>query len=136
MPAMLADWVNPESLLMRDLFDFGTFRTTVPSVNIRETSKEFIFELAAPGLERKDFNIELENHTLTISSEKEERKEEKEKEYYRKEYSFNSFQRTFTLPDNVKEAAIDAKYDNGILRVTVPKAKETIEQPSRKITVG
>jgi HSP20 family protein len=134
--------MNPESLLTRDFFDFANdffiprIGTTVPSVNIHETAKEFVFELAAPGLERKDFNIELDNHVLTISSEKEEKKEEKENGYFRKEYSFNSFKRSFSLPENVKEAGIDAKYENGILKVTVPKAKETTTPTPRKISVG
>jgi HSP20 family protein len=142
IPSILKDWTNPESMLMRDFFDLGSdfvfprVGMTIPSVNIQETPKDFIFELAAPGLERKDFNIELDNHVLTISSEKEEKKDEKENGYYRKEYSFNSFKRSFTLPENVKEANIDAKYENGILKVVVPKVKETISQAPKKIAVG
>src|SRR5690606_32764204 len=109
---------------------------TIPSVNIRETAKEYVFEVAAPGLERKDFDLELENHFLKISVEKEEKDEEKENGYFRKEYSFSSFVRSFTLPENIKEGSIDAKYENGILRVTVPKAKEVPVQPVKKIAVG
>jgi HSP20 family protein len=142
MPKVLADWLRPESLLSRDFFDFGNdffvprLGVTVPSVNIMETPKHYSFEVAAPGLERKDFNIELDNHTLIISAEKEENKEEKENGYFRKEYSFNTFSRSFTLPENVEEAKIDAKYENGILRVTVPKAKETPVHTPKKISVG
>lgn len=142
MPKVLADWLRPESLLTRDFFDFGNdffvprLGVTVPSVNIMETPKYFSFEVAAPGLERKDFNIELDNHTLVISAEKEEKKEEKENGYFRKEYSFNTFTRSFTLPENVEEGKIDAKYENGILRVMVPKAKETPVHTPKKISVG
>ena len=142
MPKVLTDWLRPESLLGRDFFDFGSdffvprLGVTVPSVNIRETGKEYIFEVAAPGLERKDFDLELENHVLKISVEKEEKTEDKDNGYYRKEYSFSSFARSFTLPENVKEGSIDAKYENGILRVTVPKAKEAPVQPVKKISVG
>jgi HSP20 family protein len=142
IPSMINDWMNPESMLMRDFFDFGSdfviprIGMTVPSVNIQETAKEFVFELAAPGLERKDFAIELDHHVLMISSEKEEKKAEKENGYYRKEYSFNSFKRSFTLPENVKEANIDAKYENGILKVIIPKEKETISHAPKKIAVG
>jgi HSP20 family protein len=136
----LSDW--PSTLLDRDFFESdltpARLGVNVPSVNIRETPKEYILEVAAPGLERKDFNIEVDNYTLTISAEKEEKKEEKSETdgYSRKEYSFNSFSRSFTLPDDVKESNIDAKYDNGILRVTVPKAKESTPKAVKKITVS
>jgi HSP20 family protein len=142
MPKVLADWMRPESLLTRDFFDFGNdffvprLGITVPSVNIMETPKEFSFEVAAPGLERKDFNIELDNHILVISVEKEEKKELKENGYTRKEYSYNTFSRSFTLPENVEEGKIDAKYENGILRVVIPKAKETPVHTPKKISVG
>jgi HSP20 family protein len=138
----LANW--PTSLFDRNFFDLeadlvpARLGVNVPSANVRETPKDFIVEIAAPGLERKDFNIELENHTLTISAEKEESKEEKEENngYFRKEYSFNSFSRSFTLPENVTESAIDAKYENGVLKLTVPKAKETPVKQVKKITVS
>jgi HSP20 family protein len=143
MPKILADWLRPESLLTRDFFDFGNdfvvprLGITVPSVNIKETPKEFMFEVAAPGLERKDFRIELDNRILVISAEKEERKEEeKENEFFRKEYSYNTFSRSFTLPENILESGIDAKYENGILRVTVPKEKETKVHAPKRISVG
>jgi HSP20 family protein len=138
--SILSDWINPERLFMRDLFDFDrelpVLGTTVPSVNIQETDKNFLFEFAAPGLERKDFTIEVDNHVLTISSEKEESKDEKDNGYRRKEYSYNSFKRSFSLPENVKEESIDAKYENGILKVTVPKETEAKVQTAKKITVS
>jgi HSP20 family protein len=141
-PSLIGDWLRPEALLGRDFFDFENeffvprLGVTVPSVNIRETEKEFLFDMAAPGLERKDFNIELDHHVLTISAEKETKKEGKENGYSRKEYSFNSFSRAFTLPDNIKEGAIDAKYENGVLQVHIPKAKETPSPAAKKISVG
>lgn len=139
---VLANW--PTSLFDRNFFDLESdffparLGVNIPSANIRETPKEYIVEVAAPGLERKNFNIELENHTLTISAEKEESKEEKKNEdgYFRKEYSFNSFSRSFSLPENAKEASIDAKYENGILKLTVPKAKETPVTQVKKIAVS
>ena len=142
MPKVLTDWMRPESLLGRDFFDFGSdfftprLGVTVPSVNIRETAREFMFEVAAPGLERKDFDLEIENHVLRISVEKEESKEDKENGYFRKEYTYNSFSRSFMLPDNIREADVDAKYENGVLKVIVPKAKETPVQQVKKIAVG
>ena len=94
---------------------------TVPSANISETEKEFFIKLAAPGLLKKDFKIEVENDMLTISAEKEEEKNEKEKGHNKREYSFNSFSRSFTLPENCKAEKIDAKYDDGVLKIRVPK---------------
>ena len=88
-------------------------------------------------MQRDDFKLEIENKALTISAEKEEKKEEKEEEtgYTRREYSYGSFSRCFSLPENVKESAIEAKYANGILTVTVPKAEETSTKPVKTIPV-
>lgn len=142
-PTLLSDWLSPSTLLDRDFFDMdpelfpARLGVNMPSANIIEKPKEFLIELAAPGLERKDFNIEIDNHVLSISAEKEEKKEKKEENgYVRKEYSFNSFCRSFTLPENVKEGNIDAKYDNGVLKVTIPKMKETAVKPAHKIPVA
>lgn len=139
-PSLLSDFFG-SSLLDKDLSDFSEMFPSrlginVPTANITETPKEYTVELAAPGLERKDFNVEVDNHTLKISAEKEEEKTEKEGEYSRREYSFNSFNRSFTLPENVKESNIDAKYENGVLRVSIPKAKETPVKASHKVTVS
>lgn len=141
---VFSDWLRPDTIFDRDFFDIESnllpvrLGVNVPSVNIKETPKEYTLEVAAPGLERKDFNIEVENHTLKISAEKEENKEEKKESdgYSQKEYSYNSFSRSFYLPENVKQAAIDAKYENGILKVHVPKAKETSDKPAHKIAVS
>jgi HSP20 family protein len=136
----LSDW--PASLLDRDLFESDLFAArlgvNVPSVNIQETPKDYVLEVAAPGLERKDFSIEVKNDVLTISAKKEEEKEEKRDKngYSRKEYSFNSFSRSFSLPDDAKESDIDAKYENGILKVTIRKVEESPAKPSKKILVS
>ncbi len=118
---------------LTDLFDTEKFfgpdwmkRTQwVPAVNVLEKEKSFELEVAAPGLEKKDFNITVDNGVLTISCEKETEKEDKNKNYTRREYSYTNFARSFTLPDNVKGDDISAKYDNGILRITLPKTEET-----------
>ncbi len=142
LPKFISDW--PSTMLNRDFPDIESdlfparLGINVPSVNIRETPKDYVLEVAAPGLERKDFNIEVKNNTLSISAEKEEEKEEKKEKdgYSRKEYSFNSFCRSFSLPEDAKEGDIDAKYENGILKVTIPKIKETPAKPSKKIPVS
>jgi HSP20 family protein len=133
------DWLRPDSISENDLFDLETgvipmrLGVNVPSVNIKETPKEYTLEVAAPGMERKDFHIEVDNHNLKISAEKEEKTESND--YSRREYSYNSFCRSFSLPDNIKEGDIDAKYEKGILTIHVPKAKETQFKPVHKIDV-
>src|SRR5690606_13817432 len=120
----------------RSLFDLdGDFWPSrlginVPTVNVVETEKEYKLELAAPGLKRDDFDVEIENGVLNISAEREESKDEKEGEYMRKEYSFNSFSRSFSLPENVNEGKIDARYTDGILVVTLPKLKASAPKAS------
>lgn len=140
LPSLLADWPTPSSLFGLDLFDEFNLPSrlgiTVPSANVIESPKEYKIELAAPGMERKDFNLQVENHCLTISAEKKEEKKETEGDFTRREYSFNSFTRSFTLPENIKEGEIDAKYENGILKVHVPKMKETPVKATRKIAVS
>lgn len=107
--------------------------TTVPAVNVVESDEEFKLELAAPGKSKDDFNIELENDFISISSEKEESDETEEENYTRKEYSFNSFKRSFRLPENANIDEIKANYDDGILSVKIAKLepsapeKKTIE---------
>lgn len=137
----LSDWLLPDALVDRDIFDLPSsvfsprVGVNVPSVNIRETPTEYILDVAAPGLKRTDFKIEVEDNALTISAEKEEEEKEKENGYTRQEYSYGSFSRCFTLPEDVKEGAIEAKYNNGILTVSVPKAVEKLTKQTTSIPV-
>ncbi|MCD9015125.1 Hsp20/alpha crystallin family protein [Parachryseolinea silvisoli] len=141
LPSLLSDFFG-SSLVDRDFFDLDSdmfasrLGINVPTANIVETPKEFTLELAAPGLERKDFNVVIENHMLKISADKKEEKSEKHGGYSRQEYSFNSFIRTFALPENVKEGNVDAKYENGVLRVSIPKSKESNGAPVHKVAVS
>ena len=106
-PSLMSDFFGT-SLVDRDFLDLDSdffpsrLGINIPTANIAETPQEYKLELAAPGLERKDFNVEVDNHVLNISAEKEEEKKEKDGEYSRREYSFNSFSRSFTLPENIK----------------------------------
>ncbi len=97
---------------------------TVPAVNIDEDDDKFNVTLAAPGMKKSDFTIDLEGNMLIISCEKEENKEEQEKRYTRKEYSYSSFNRSFTLPMEVNKEKIQAKYEDGILHLMLPKNEE------------
>lgn len=109
--------------------------TSIPAVNVTETDDSFGLEVAAHGKSKKDFKVEVDNGVLSISSENEETKETEEKNYTRKEYSFNSFCRSFTLPENVDPEGIKAKYVDGVLNVTVPK-KEPSKPEVKSIKVG
>lgn len=108
----------------------------IPDANITENDKNFSIELAAPGLEKKDFNVEVQDGVLSISAEKKEEKSEEDKNYRRREFSYNSFSRSFTLPENSMSDKIDAKYENGVLRLTLPKKEVTISKPAKQIKVA
>ena len=111
----------------------------MPAVNVRESNDNFLIEVAVPGMKRDDFNVELDNNILTISSTKEDNHEEKGRdgEYTRREFSYQAFQRSFSLPEaKVEGGKISAKYTDGILYVTVPKKEEAKVKPARQISVS
>jgi len=139
-PSLVSDFFNSNLILQPDIFDFdgGLLKgfAKIPSVNITENEKDFNIELAAPGLEKKDFKIEVENGTLTISSEKEKEEKEERKNYSRKEFSYSSFSRSFQLPENSLQDKIDAKYEGGILKLVLPKKEVSIAQSKKQIKVG
>ena|SRR5690606_5132075 len=114
-------------------FDSDLTKRSVPSVNILEKDKAFEIELAAPGLEKEDFKVTVDNGVLTISADKEEKKEEKENNYTRKEFSYTSFSRSFALPENVSDEDIKGNYQDGVLKLSIKKktpakvAKKAIE---------
>ncbi len=112
--------------------------STLPAVNIQESKDRFTIELAAPGKAKEDFNIELDNDLLTISSEKktEQTTADKAKNYTRKEFSYQSFKRSFTLPESIDVSAIKANYENGVLNVELPKREEAKTQPKRLIDIS
>jgi len=108
----------------------------IPAVNVTDNKDNYVVCLAAPGMRKEDFAIEMDGNMLTISSEKEESKEEKETKYTRKEYNYSSFSRSFTLPEDVNKEKIDAKYENGELKLVLPKMEVTKKNTAgRKITV-
>lgn len=131
-----------DDFLSRDLMEmtgqnFATLGTNLPSVNLKETDKKIEIELAAPGLKKEDFKIEIDNNMLTISSEKEEQKEEtsKKENYYRKEFSYQSFSRSFNLPDYTDENQINANYKDGILHVDIAKKEGGKKKTAKTIAI-
>jgi HSP20 family protein len=125
-----------------DMFDwsnrnYSTTNTTLPSVNIKEDNEGYNVEVAAPGFSKKDFKIEINNDVLTISSEKKVEDETNEGEQFTKrEFSYQSFSRSFSLPHTVENDKISAKYDNGILKINIPKREEAKPKPSRQIAIS
>ncbi|SDG38089.1 Hsp20/alpha crystallin family protein [Epilithonimonas hungarica] len=124
----------------RELFNWGNnnfsaSRTTLPSVNIKELEKAFEVEVAAPGMQKEDFKVTLDGNLLTIASSKEDKKEENSGNYTRKEFSYQSFQRSFELSKDVDDDNIEAKYENGVLRLTIPKKESALAQSSRLIEI-
>ena len=145
----LTRWNNGHSMtnlfddfFTKDLINWGlannsNTNTTIPAVNIKESANNFEVEVAAPGMKKEDFKVELDGNTLTISSEMRNENEQQEGERYtRREFSYQSFQRTFTLPRNVVDVEqINARYEKGVLRLLIPKREEAKQKPRRMIEI-
>jgi HSP20 family protein len=137
LPMLFDDFFN------RDLFgwsnsNFSNTNTTMPAVNIKETAENYEVEVAAPGMSKNDFKVELDGNVLTISSERTSKNEENDNERYaRKEFSYQSFQRTFTLQKDVVDIdKIQAKYENGLLHLLIPKKEEAKQKPPKLIHIS
>jgi HSP20 family protein len=108
-----------------------------PAVNIKEDKEDFKIEVAAPGLSKKDFKVDIDNDVLTISSVKKDEKEEKDGEkYMRREFSYSSFKRSFSLPETVDSDKIKAAHKDGVLEITIPKRNEAKVKPPRSIDIS
>ncbi|MCX7985777.1 MAG: Hsp20/alpha crystallin family protein [Bacteroidales bacterium] len=133
LPSLVEEFFNNE-------FPFSWVRnwntSSVPAVNIAETKDEYRIEVAAPGLDKDDFKVNVENDTLTISANKEVKKEEKDETYTRREFSYTSFCRSFNLPDTVDGEKIKAEHKNGVLTIYVPKKEEVRKKLSREIKIS
>ena len=136
IPALFDDFLG------RELFNWGntnysSTHTTIPMVNIKESTENFEVEVAAPGMDKKDFKIQLDNNVLTIASQKENEEQTHQDGYNRREFSYQSFQRSFMLPkDVVDQEGIRASYDNGLLHLSIPKKEEAKDKGPRLIEVG
>lgn len=127
------------SPLFRDFFDadsfFNSSTGTLPAANIAESDKDYSIDLAVPGFKKEDFKVAVDKDILTISAEAKSESAEEKKDYSRREYNYSSFSRSFRLPDNVKDDAITAKYDNGILKLSLPKSNVQVSA-TKEITVS
>jgi HSP20 family protein len=132
-----------DDVLPRDLFNWPLTRNmeqgSVPAVNVRETNDAYELEVAAPGMSKGDFNVKLDNNLLVISAEKEHKQEDQDEHnnYTRKEFSYHSFVRTFSLPERLVQGdKIAARYHDGILTITVPKTEEAKVKPPKQIEIS
>ena len=130
-----------DDVFSRDLFDgpFSTFSntgTSIPAVNIKETKENFEVEVAAPGMTKDDFKIELKGNTLTIFSEKSNETEQEDSRFTRREFSYQSFNRSFNLPkETVDTENIQARYENGLLKLAIPKKEEAKQKAPKQIQI-
>jgi HSP20 family protein len=127
--------------IIQDFFDdnmgisSGNIGTTLPAVNISETDNDLIIEMAAPGMSKKDFKVEINDNQLHIGYNRENKTEGNETNHWRREFSFESFERNFTLPTIVESEQIAATYTDGILRISVPKKEEARRKPAKAIEI-
>lgn len=143
-PSLVNRSVNTffDDFITKDIFDwtdknFVALGSNLPSVNLKESDTKIEVELAAPGMKKNDFKVEIDNDILLISSEKEEEKEEvrKKDNYVRREFNYQSFCRTFSLPDTVDETKIEAHYKDGILHVMIPKKEGSQKRIVKNIPI-
>ena len=132
MPTVFGDFFNDfqnSDVLSKDMLHY------VPAVNINERANEFVIELAAPGLNKEDFKVEVDNGVLTISAEKKEEKKDENSRYTRKEFSYTSFKRSFSLPEHVEADKIEASHKDGVLTLALPKKEEAKQKAVKEIQV-
>lgn len=140
LPSIFNDFFRPWGSLFNDSFNGGSLFNhlnplNVPAVNIAEKKDQFEVSLAAPGMKKEDFNIDVEGNLLTISAETKEEKEEKDERYTRKEFNYSSFSRSFTLPEGLNKEKIDASYERGLLKIILPKTEDAKKAASKHIAV-
>lgn len=139
-PSLVDDFFATDPFFAPRLVDLNGslngFLERMPSANITESNEAYKIQVAAPGLEKKDFKIEIENGLLTISAEKEKEEKEEKENYSRREFSYNSFSRSFSLPENSVADKLEAKYNDGILSLTLPKKEVTVTKPKKEIKVS
>ena len=134
-PTFFDDFFKPWNEWFDNENNFLSRQVRMPSVNITENKDQYNVSLAVPGMKKDDFKIDVEGNILTISCEKDETKEENEKRYTRKEYSYSSFSRSFTLPDEVNREKIDARYEEGLLKISLPRKEEVKKFAAKQIAI-
>ena len=135
LPSAMLDRFWDDELMNRANSNYSSTNTSLPAVNIKESDDDFMIEVATPGMKKEDFSINYDNGRLTISSEKEE--ENVDENYNRREFSYQSFCRSFKVVDNVIDnQKIKAKYEDGILYINLPKREEIKPKPAKQIVIS
>jgi len=136
-PRMFFDDIFGRELFNWENTNFSSTSTTLPSVNIKENVDSYEVEVAAPGMDKSDFNVTLDGNLLTISSVKEQKEFTEQSNFKHREFSYQSFQRSFEFPKNVvDDDHITARYEKGVLLLTVPKKEEAKQKPPRMIEIS
>lgn len=125
--SVMEDFWNVESFFNKPMFNGTLF----PAVNVRDLKDGYQLEVSAPGFKKEDFNLTIENGILTISADNVEESEEEKEDYTRKEFSRSSFQRSFTLPDNIDDGKIKASYEDGLLHISLKKSDKALKEAKR-----
>lgn len=138
--AMLApfnQWVD--SFFSDDDPEFRSWRNQwakMPAINVKETPETYTIEVAAPGFDKNDFKVSVEEGILLLRAEKKTESEDKDKEYIRKEFSYSRFERQFALPDGIEEKKVKAEYTNGVLCINIPRKAVDVKNPALSIPVA
>lgn len=130
---LLDDIFTTVPSVLRDDFIVPGFRNSTP-VNVKETENDFVLEIAAAGFQKEDFKIHLDKNTLTVSAERKGTEENKNEKYIRREFKYSSFNRSFTIDENVDTENVVAKYVNGVLSLNLPK-KKAVKTSSKEINI-
>lgn len=134
-PSLFNDFFDTDRFFGPTLAELD-FQQSIPSVNIIDNDNHFAIELAAPGMSKKDFKVNVENNILTISAEKQKENEEENERFTRREFSYLSFSRSFRLPEEAQDDAIEGKYEDGILKLNVPKKAGARKTATKEIKVS
>lgn len=133
LPAMWDNFSYDDWFTKPNRFGFGA---NVPAINILDNDNDFVIEMAVPGMKKSDFKIDVDNSVLTISSEERSENEKTEANYTRREFFYNSFKRSFTLPETVDSDKIAAEYVDGVLAILIPKKEEAKPKPPKTIQIA
>jgi HSP20 family protein len=142
LPKMANDLFDTGNLFTPRMWDFdndlmdASFARSIPSVNIIENNVDFKIDVAAPGLDKKDFKISVENNILSVSAEKSKETKTEKENFTRREFSYSNFTRSFRLPENCLPEKIDARYESGILHLSLPKKEVSVSKNPRIIKVS
>lgn len=130
-PSLMNEFFKPDWFGGMDNVNYN-----VPAANVKETESEYLLELAVPGRKKEDFNVEIDNDLLTISSEVKNEDSTVDEGYTRKEFTFSSFKRVFSLPETVAADKINASYEDGVIKFVLPKKEEALPKPKRLIEIA